>query len=292
VTSPFAAWEDEKRRRRRIALGLEPDTRPQMARRGLSREELIALADAQAEAELQRVASREPAPVGSDPFEAFTHKAQGGAGIPPPEEPYDYFAGWDETPGQTPIRQGAHPRTDVPLTAVLEAYGQAVFPEANVLAGLGAMGLGALGRAVGGERGERMGEAFGEVGGYTAAPGALFRGPKAAVKLAGLSGAGAAIGGEIAGPTGEIVGGVAAPLSPTGVRLAVRGGTAAVRGGARLAEEVGRTNAGNALLPPAPQAVAAGAKGRIIPVVTRATEADGARIQAFIDGFVPADRTG
>jgi len=69
MVSPFAAWEDEKRRRRRIALGLESDTRPQMARRGLSREELIALADAEAEAEAQRIASPDPAQPPSAPVE-------------------------------------------------------------------------------------------------------------------------------------------------------------------------------------------------------------------------------
>ena len=37
------------------------------------------------------------------------HKAQGGQGLAPPPgtnpqpAPYDYFAGWDETPGQTPM---------------------------------------------------------------------------------------------------------------------------------------------------------------------------------------------
>src|SRR3972149_11469276 len=67
--SPCAAGEDEKRRRRRVALGLEPDTRPQMARRGRSGEEVIPLADAEAEAEAQRIASPDPAQPPSAPAE-------------------------------------------------------------------------------------------------------------------------------------------------------------------------------------------------------------------------------
>lgn len=70
----------------------------------------------------------------------------------------------------------------------------------------------------------------------------------------GLLGAGGFVGGsqagsEIGGPKGELIGGV---IGGVGVPLAPAAGRAAARGGAKLAEEVGKTNVGNVLLPRAP----------------------------------------
>lgn len=73
----------------------------------------------------------------------------------------------------------------------------------------------------------------------------------------GLLGAGGFVGGsqagsEIAGPKGEliggIIGGVAAPLAPAA-------GRAATKGAVRVAEDMGKANVGNVLLPPAPKRV-------------------------------------
>src|SRR3990167_7449472 len=64
---------------------------------------------------------------------------------------------------------------------------------------------------------------------------------------------GAQVGSDIGGPTGELIGGIAggiaAPLAPAAGRLAVRGG-------AKLATEMGQANVGNVMLPRAPARVA------------------------------------
>src|SRR3990167_6289136 len=242
MVSPFAAYEDERRRRARLALRLPPDAPPELV------DALIAKVDSLGGAP---AAVADPS---GNPFAAFLNRARGAfqRPEPPPDvnpqlAPYDYFAGWDETPGQTPIRQ--KPRTDVPITTVLGALASGVFPESIVAAGLGATALGAAGEAIAGERGRRLGEAGGEFAGYTLGPGSLTQGFRRGLQTAALSGGGAALGGEVAGEPGKIVGAIGAPFSPAAGRLAVRGS-------ARLATEMGKTNVGNVLLPRAPQRVA------------------------------------
>lgn len=184
----------------------DPRTRelaPQMAPQGLSREELIAQADARMATEQSRLA-----PVVAQP------------------------------PGVDPGR-------------LLEAAGAAAFPEATLLGA----GLGAAGQRIAGESGRR----FGEYAGFTVGPGAAIGGVRGAIQSALLSGTGAAVGGQVAGPTGEVIGGVAAPLSPTAIRLGVRGAGAAARGVTRGADEAafrlqGQQVAHAATQPPQPPA--------------------------------------
>src|SRR3990167_2891326 len=107
-------------------------------------------------------------------------------------------------------------------------------------------------------------------------------GAKMGLAAAGGTIAGAQTGHAIAGERGELIGsiagGVGAPFAPAT-------GRAVLRGGVRLAEEMGRANVGNVLLPRAPERVAAAAKRPAIPIVTQAdiTEANRAPAQALID---------
>ena len=101
-----------------------------------------------------------------------------------------------------------------------------------------------------------------------AAAATLPLGGSARVVGGGLLGAagGATAGRAIGGDTGELIGAIGGGVVggvPALQRLAGRGATAAGRGGVRLAEEMGRTNVGNVLLPSAPIRQAAARPGRV-----------------------------
>ena len=116
--------------------------------------------------------------------------------------------------------------------------------------------LGGLGRKIGGEG--SLGTAL-EYAGYTAGPGALAGGVRGAVKTAAFSGAGAVAGEKAFGEKGKIIGGIAAPIAgPTLLKVGAKGAGAAVRGAGRYAEDIGKSNVGNVLLPAAPEGMSAG----------------------------------
>src|SRR3990167_10116030 len=216
MVSPFAAYENERRRRARLALRLPPDAPPELV------DALIARANALGD---RPAAVAEPS---GNPFAAFLNRARGAfqRPEPPPDvnpqpAPYDYFAGWDETPGQTPIRQGSNPRTDVSIPALLGALAQAAVPESAIAGDLLGMGGAALGGRIAGETGKRILGTGGRMAGYTVGPGGAGRGIANISRTAALSGAGAAglgevgraVGGPTGGTIGQLGGAVAGPVA-------------------------------------------------------------------------------
>ena len=250
MVSPFAAYEDERRRRLKRALGIPDDAPPEQV------DALVAELEA-------RIATSpavpRPAPTGSNPFAAFMPRNV--SPQPAPEQDGDFSTIVSSRfPERAAAIQRERTRRGIPtgptpqISPAAEQLRQERISRARPQ---DYQPFGALSPDLPPDERLKM---LGAIAMLAPAPLSPARTAGSIIVAEAAPRIVKAMGG---GPTAQTVAGIGGgilgggpELVPLAGRLALRGGAATVRGGAKLAEGMGRANVGNVMLPRAPARVA------------------------------------